>query len=90
MRSGRVRVACAVGEGVVLAVEDGVGARVQVRRSLQEPGEEMEGALGARAHDVHAVGGVAMLEKALHEHAEQPMTGKEEINQAGPPGFAPE
>ena len=66
-------IAIGVAERVVLAMQDRVGARVQVRAALHEEGEEVHHPLGALRHVVHAVGREAMLEKALEEHAEQPV-----------------
>ena len=73
MQPGRMRVALGVAEGVVLAVEDRITARIQVGTALDQPGDEVEHALGPRAHGVHLVGRVAVLEQALEEHGQEPV-----------------
>ena len=83
----RMRIALRVGEGVVLAVQDGVAARRQVRRALRQIGEQVEPALDARRHGVHAVGRVAVLEEALEEHAREPVTDEENVDHAEPPSL---
>ena len=77
-----MRVALGVAEGVVLAVQDRITARIQVRTALHQPGEEMDHPLGPRTHRVHLVGRVAVLEDALEEDAEEPVAGEEGVNHA--------
>src|SRR6267142_2547741 len=85
VQPGRVRVAIGVAERVVLAVQDRVGARVQVRAALHQEREEVQHALGALRHGVHAVRGIPMLEQALEEDAQEPVRDEESVDQ-GPSG----
>src|SRR5207247_8602207 len=67
-------------EGVVLAMQDRVSPWIQVGRSLNQPGEQVQRALAARAHGVHAVGRVAVLEQALEHDAQEPVAGEEDVD----------
>ena len=81
MLPGRVRIALGVAERVVLAVEDRVRARIEVRAALHQEGEEMKHPLPARTQGVHLVGSVAMLEQALEQHAQEPVGSEEDVDQ---------
>ena len=82
-----VRIALGVAEGVMLPVQDAVRARVQIRASLHQEGEEVQHALGALRHVVHPMRRIAVLEQALEEHAEKPVRDEKGVDQA-PSGIA--
>jgi len=76
-----MRIAIRVAESVVLPVQDGVGARIQIRAPLHQEGEEVQHALGALRQLVHPVRRVAVLEEALEEHAEKPVRDEKCVDQ---------
>ncbi len=76
----RMRILLRVTVGVMLAMQDCIGARDQIRRALQEPGQEIEGLLPELVDRVHLVGGVTMQEKALHEDRGDPMGDEKDRN----------
>ena len=65
-----MRVLWAIGEGVMLAVKYRVGSRIQVRRTLRDIGQEMEGSLPELGHCEHLVRPIPMQEERLEKHRE--------------------
>src|SRR6185295_9461449 len=62
-----------VAEGMVLAVEDRVGARREIRRALREPGPDVEEPFHGFTHREHPMGRVAMVEARLKEDGNEPV-----------------
>src|SRR4051794_37014072 len=83
MKLGRVWVALGVAIGVMHAMQDRVGARMQKTRALAQVREQMEEALPARAHGELTMCTIAVQIERLAEHREVPVQEEEQSNRHG-------